>query len=145
MNEAYSHCFGVDLVELGTMKIGSQLDAYTAVQWTEFHADIVEANIALLPKKRSPANPKRKCLDGKTAKTDKAPARYKPNGGVKHCYIPEVERWKMKLASCISIALSARRFITAVVITSLKIGLTLKLLVRASQESDFGITLPINS
>ena len=92
VNEAYSHCFGVDLVELGTMKIGSQLDAYTTVQWTEFDADIVEANIALLPKKRSPALPKRKCLDGKTAKADKAPAKYKPDGGVKHCYIPEVKR-----------------------------------------------------
>lgn len=93
VNDAYYQCFGVNLVKLGSMKIGNQLDAYTTIGSFEFDADLVDANFALLPKKRDTlSTPKVLCLDGKNAKAKKAPLRFRPDGGVKHYYIPVVKR-----------------------------------------------------
>ena len=93
VNDAYCHCFGVDLVELGCMKIGSQLDVYTTVSSLEFDAYVVKKNFDLLPRKRSISRKKLPpCLDGDIASAKLPPAEYTPDGGVKHYYIPEVLR-----------------------------------------------------
>lgn len=91
VNQAYRHCFGVDLVELGTMRIGSQLDAYTTVSSLEFDASMVQKNFDLLPRKRCGGR-KVSCHDGKNATATKPHHEYIPDGGVKHYYTPKILR-----------------------------------------------------
>lgn len=89
VNEAYSQCFCVDLVKLGCMNIGSQLDAYTIVHPIEFDEHIVQQNFALLPRRKSPSRFKLPLSrDSTAAKVKQPPSRFKPTGGVKHYYVP---------------------------------------------------------
>jgi len=91
VNQAYCNCFDVDLVKLGCMRIGSQLDAYTTVNCLEFDASIVEENFHLRPRRRN--NNRRKkipCHDGALATEKQPPSKYTPDGGVKHYYTPEL-------------------------------------------------------
>jgi hypothetical protein len=91
VNAAYKFSFNVDLVKIGSMRIGSQLDAYFQVHPIEFDVSAVRTNFGLLPKKSS--FPKRQCLDGQRAKSvQKVASRYKPDGGVKHYYVPQILR-----------------------------------------------------
>lgn len=87
VNEAYAHCFHVDLVELECMRIGSQLDAYTSITSVEFDDNTVQENFKLLPQRRSGGR-KIRCRDGDSAKAQKPPSGYIPDGGVKQYYIP---------------------------------------------------------
>ena len=92
VNAAYRDCFDVDLVILGTMKIGSQLDCYVQVHGPiEFDASLVRRNLALLPSKGT--GPKIPCTDGSDAKSrEPLSLRYRPDGGAKQYYIPLVRR-----------------------------------------------------
>lgn len=90
VNEAYSSCFEVDLVGLGCMRIGSQLDAYVTVNSVEFDADTVRKNFALLPLPDSREYPR--CKDGAMATAKAAPLGYKPDGGVAQYYVPLILR-----------------------------------------------------
>jgi len=92
VNQAYRNCFDVDLVALGCMRIGSQLDAYTTVNSLEFNASIVRENFDLLPQKRSRRRNKTPCRDGILAAEKHPPSKYIPDGGVRHYYIPEILR-----------------------------------------------------
>jgi hypothetical protein len=91
VNAAYSFCFNADLVKLGNMRLGSQLDAYSQVYSIEFDVNTVQDNFGLLPKKSS--GTKRQCLDGRRAKSAQmVSCRYKADGGVKHYYVPKILR-----------------------------------------------------
>mmetsp|Transcript_27220 Transcript_27220/g.58334 ORF Transcript_27220/g.58334 Transcript_27220/m.58334 type:complete len:203 (-) Transcript_27220:98-706(-) len=89
VNQAYRHCFDIDLIKLGCMRIGSQLDVYTAVNCLEFDASVVQQNFNLLPRRRSQGR-KVPCHDGAVATAKQPPTKYKPDGGVKHYYIPKI-------------------------------------------------------
>jgi hypothetical protein len=91
VNQGYRHCFNVDLVKLGCMRLGSQLDAFTTVNCLEFNADIIQRNFNLLPRRRSDGR-KVPCCDGAVAVAKHPPVEYRPDGGVKHYYIPEILR-----------------------------------------------------
>ena len=89
-NSAYRDCFGVDLIELGNMREGSQMDLYVDVKSFPFTAGGVQANFALLPQ---PSRSKIPCPDGKDAKSGaSAMGRFRPDGGVPHYYVPTVLR-----------------------------------------------------
>jgi hypothetical protein len=88
VNAAYAYCFDVDLVDLGAMRVGSQLDAYVTCQTIEFDAYLVRDNFSLLPFSRS----QRVCLDGKHAKSKAKEKGHVPDGGIPHYYVPEVLR-----------------------------------------------------
>jgi hypothetical protein len=88
VNAAYAYCFDVNLVNLGAMHIGSQLDAYYTCQTMEFDANLVRQNFALLPFSSS----QRDCADGKYAKSNKKEKGHVPDGGVAHYYVPTVLR-----------------------------------------------------
>jgi hypothetical protein len=90
VNEAYLHCFGVDLVALGSMRIGSQMDQYIQLYSFEFDGSLVQKNFALLPRPRS--SPCAPCKDGADTKSKKAHPGYIPDGGVKHYYVPLIVR-----------------------------------------------------
>ena len=66
VNSAYEFCFGADLVQLGTMRVRSQLDAYVEIHPFEFTAGLVRENFALLP--RAAEGKKIACPDGDDAK-----------------------------------------------------------------------------
>jgi hypothetical protein len=89
-NDAYAHCFDVDLVEKGIMRIGSQLDLYTSVYTLEFSALRVRQNLNLLPQPDS--NNKAPCSDGTDACQSSLHPEYIPNGGVKQYYVPMILR-----------------------------------------------------
>ena len=91
VNRAYAHCFDVDLVEKGIMRLGSQLDLYTTVYALEFSADLVQQNLALLPLPDMRVN-EVPCLDGVDAHRSNAHPGYIPNGDVKQYYVPVVLR-----------------------------------------------------
>jgi hypothetical protein len=90
-NAAYKFCFGVDLVEFGNMRIGSELDAYFNVYAFRFSADLVKKNFALLPR-RDDSGTKIPCLDGVDAKSTKDAPSKRPDGGATHYYVPTVIR-----------------------------------------------------
>jgi len=90
VNDAYSHCFDVDLVELGNMRVGSQLDAYVSIDTLEFDAALVRQNFNLLPQPEGYFLPA--CSDGADAKSSEPHPKYIPDGGVKHYYVPIVLR-----------------------------------------------------
>jgi hypothetical protein len=88
VNDAYKFCFGVDLVQMGNMSIGSQLDAYYTVESFCFDTNLVSTNFNLLPK---PDKAMRiPCNDGAVAKgtAQLLSRKHKPDGGVKHYYVP---------------------------------------------------------
>lgn len=84
-NDAYKHCFGVDLVKLGAMAVGSQLDAYYDLRAFHFNKSLVQSNWKLLP---MPNASYIECKDDKFTK--KTGCKNRPDGGVKHYYIPTV-------------------------------------------------------
>jgi MYND finger len=90
VNDAYAHCFEVDLVKLGGMRLGSQLDAYFTTVAVKFDANRVRENFALLPMPDTARYPK--CRDGVTAKARMPPADYTPDGGKLHYYVPVIVR-----------------------------------------------------
>jgi len=90
VNEAYTHCFGVDLVSFGNMRIGSQLDAYVKVYSYEFDNNLVRENLALLPMPSTAKKPV--CRDGIFAVSGPVVRSKAPDGGVKHYYVPVVLR-----------------------------------------------------
>jgi hypothetical protein len=90
VNDAYDFCFDVNLVELGNMRIGSQLDAYTTVYSYEFDANLVRRNFDLLPQPNG--GRKIPCHDGESARQTKLSPRYTPDGGIDHYYVPVVLR-----------------------------------------------------
>ena len=87
-NQAYLKCFDVDLVEMGCMKLGSQMDVYVSVEETSFHANTNKDNFNLLPRPNNGRYPP--CGDGATAKAKKPPKAYTLDGGVPHYYVPVV-------------------------------------------------------
>jgi hypothetical protein len=91
INEAYKYCFGVDLIKLGCMNVGSQLDVFVRIESCTFDSNTVDQNFDLLPRHRSSGS-KVPCLDGHKAKAKRPPARFTPDGGIKHYYIPEILR-----------------------------------------------------
>ena len=95
VNAAYAYCFGVDLVALGNMRLGSQLDCLVDVYSYNFDANMVRQNFALLPlpnQSISSANKKIPCQDGVDAKSPIPDPRYIPDGGVPHRYVPLILR-----------------------------------------------------
>jgi len=91
VNDAYHFCFGVDLIQLGNMRLGSQLDVYHQVAVHPFDAKLVRANWALLPLPLSNASSYPTCNDGKFTSKKKAkslPNYHRPDGGVKQYYVP---------------------------------------------------------
>jgi hypothetical protein len=90
VNSAYNFCFHVNLVDFGSMQIGSQLDAYARVYPFEFNAQQVRENFRLLPQRGR--GRKIPCSDGAMARASKAPRGYTPNGGIPHHYIPTIMR-----------------------------------------------------
>lgn len=90
VNEAYKSCFDVDLVKLGTMKVGSQMDMYVKVEETRFDTETIRTNFGLLPQPDFSRYPP--CGDGAVAKSKQAPPGYAPDGGVPHYYVPVVLR-----------------------------------------------------
>lgn len=92
-NEAYAFCFGVDLIKLGCMSVGSQMDVYVQVEEHIFNWKTVENNFSLLPQPDFPSYPK--CRDGTMARSKKPPPGYAPDGGVPHSYVPLVTKcWR---------------------------------------------------
>jgi len=91
VNAAYDYCFDVDLVALGCMRIGSQLDMHVEVTPYTFDASLIQRNFALLmlPDANSTLV---LCSDGLDAKSNKPHPRHVPDGGVRHRYVPEVLR-----------------------------------------------------
>jgi hypothetical protein len=95
-NAAYKFCFGVDLVKMGNMRIGSQMDLFFKVYSFPFDTGLVQRNFALLPQSDSRGR-KIRCLDGVQARsTQSPPPRHRPDGGVAHYYVPLV----LRCASC---------------------------------------------
>ena len=97
VNAAYAYCFGVDLVAMGNMRLGSQLDCLVDVYSYDFDANLVRQNFALLPLPNQPitpssANKKILCQDGVNTKSPIPDPRYIPDGGVPHRYVPLVLR-----------------------------------------------------
>ena len=91
VNAAYTECFGVDLVALGNMRLGSQMDAFIQVHPMEFDANLVYQNFRLLP--LSHGRPTAAiCSDGVDAKSSVPHPMYRPHGGVRHYYVPLVLR-----------------------------------------------------
>ena len=87
-NAAYAHWFDVSLVALGSMRIGSQLNANVRVKTMEF--DLVRQNLAALP--RPDCGNKRPCKDGSDAKSKKPHIKHTPDGGVQHYYVSLILR-----------------------------------------------------
>ena len=90
INEAYKGCFDVDLLHLGCMKIGSQMDMYVQVEVHHFDVPVIQKNFALLPQQNASRYPP--CRDGAVATAKRAPPGYTPDGGVPHYYVPLVLR-----------------------------------------------------
>ena len=92
INKAYKACFDVDLIELGCMKIGSQMDMYVKVEEHRFDARTVQKNFDLLPQKNICSYPP--CHDDAVATGKKPPGKptTPPDGGVPHYYVPVVLR-----------------------------------------------------
>ncbi len=90
MNDAYDYCFDVDLVKMGCMKIGSQLDAYFNILALKFDGSRVRDNFALLPKPDKACHPK--CSDGVVAKAREPPVGKEPDGGKPRYYVPVIVR-----------------------------------------------------
>ena len=89
VNEAYTYCFGVDLVAVGRMRVGSQLDAHVVVKTLVFDADTVQRNLSLLPEKDVIIHT---CNDGIIAKSKAPIPGYKPDGGFPQYYVPLILR-----------------------------------------------------
>ncbi|CAB9496445.1 expressed unknown protein [Seminavis robusta] len=89
-NQAYAFCFDVDLIKLGCMKIGSQMDVYVKVEEVPFDTATIQTNFNLLPRPDFPKYPP--CDDSTMAKALHAPRGYIPDGGVPHRYVPTVLR-----------------------------------------------------
>ena len=90
VNAAYKYCFDVDLVALGNMRIGSQLNVFVQVYPHVFDAKLVRSNLSLLPLPDD--GEKIPCLDGAEAKLTRPHPKHVPDGGVKHYYVPVVLR-----------------------------------------------------
>ena len=89
-SEAYTRCFDVDLVKLGCMKVGSQMDVYVQVEEHVLDARTVQNNFDMLPQPDASSYPP--CVDGVIAQAKKPPKGYIPDGGVPHYYVPLVTR-----------------------------------------------------
>jgi hypothetical protein len=57
VNDAYDYCFDVDLVKMGCMKIGSQLDAYFTTLALRLMAAVYETISHCYPSPTRPATP----------------------------------------------------------------------------------------
>eukprot|EP00804_Cyclotella_cryptica_P025265 CCRYP_010372-RA/>CCRYP_010372-RA protein AED:0.22 eAED:-0.16 QI:0/0/0/1/1/1/2/0/429 len=95
INKAYKACFDVDLVELGCMKIGSQMDMHVKVEEDHFDTRTVQKNFDILPKQNDSFYPP--CQDDAVALGKKTPRKHTtpPDGGVPHYYVPLVLRCSM--------------------------------------------------
>jgi hypothetical protein len=86
----------VDLVKMGNMRIGSQMDLFFKVYSFPFDAGLVQRNFALLPQSDN-RGWKIRCLDGVEARSTKSPPPgHQPDGEVAHYYVPLV----LRCASC---------------------------------------------
>jgi len=90
VNSAYKDCFNVDLVKIGSMKIGSQLDVLVKCYSIPFDSCTVKRNFAQLPIPDTKGK-KTTCSDGTKCKQP-AVGKHSPDGGVKHYYVPLVLR-----------------------------------------------------
>jgi len=71
------------------MNIGSQMDALVTCHSFSFNTEVIRRNFDLLP--ISDSSSTIVCLDGKECKKQ-AIGEYRPDGGVKHSYVPKVLR-----------------------------------------------------